>query len=332
MAGITGQGDTFDLPNYTGELFCVTPQDTPFLSAIGGLTGGEAANGTTGFSWQTYDLRTVSATRQRLEGADAQTAEARVRANVENVLEIHQEALELSYTKLAAINQIDASSRSHGNAGSLSGTNPITNELDWQLKQHIISLARDIEYTFINGTYSDPATNATARRTRGLLEAISTNSVDLNDANITTTGVLKDAVLDLMQEVWEAGGIQVEETRTLICNGSVKRELTREFVTASGYAEGSRNVGGVNVTTIETDFGKVNVMLNRHMPTDTLAVVSLEDCVPVFLPIPGKGHFFAEPLAKVGAAERVQLYGEIGLKYGNEIKHGKIIDMGGYGS
>lgn len=332
MAGITGQGDTFDLPNYTGELFCLTPQDTPFLSAIGGLSGGVEANGQTGHSWSTYDLRSTSSTRQRLEGADAPTAEARVRATATNVLEIHQEALELSYTKLAAVNQIAASARAHPEAESLQGPNSVTDELDWQIRQHIVSIARDVEASFINGTYNDPVNNSTARRTRGLIEAISTNSVDLNDANITTAGVLKDAVLDLMQEVWESGGIMVEETRTLMCNASVKRELTREFVTAAGYAEGTRNIGGVNVTTIETDFGKVNVMLNRHMPTDTIVVASLEDCAPVFLPIPGKGHFFVEPLAKTGAAEKVQLYGEIGLKYGDERKHGKIIDMGGFGS
>jgi hypothetical protein len=42
--------------------------------------------------------------------------------------------------------------------------------------------------------------------------------------------------------------------------------------------------------------------------------------------IPGKGHFFAEPLAKTGASEKVQVYGEIGLRYGNERKHGKIVE------
>jgi len=44
----------------------------------------------------------------------------------------------------------------------------------------------------------------------------------------------------------------------------------------------------------------------------------------VFLNIPGKGHFFEEELAKVGAADRRQLYGEIGLEYGNEKAHGVI--------
>lgn len=86
-------------------------------------------------------------------------------------------------------------------------------------------------------------------------------------------------------------------------------------------------MGGVNVQTIETDFGKINIMLDRYMPVDTLAVVSLEQCKPRFLLIPGKGHFFMEPLAKTGASTKYQLYGEIGLEYGNERAHGKITNV-----
>jgi len=80
----------------------------------------------------------------------------------------------------------------------------------------------------------------------------------------------------------------------------------------------------VHVMTIETDFGRLNVMLNRWMPTSVLQVVSLEECAPVMLEIPGKGFLFTEPISKSGAAERFQLYGEIGLKYGNEKAHGKL--------
>ncbi|GMA26194.1 hypothetical protein GCM10025864_39530 [Luteimicrobium album] len=65
-------------------------------------------------------------------------------------------------------------------------------------------------------------------------------------------------------------------------------------------------------------------MLNRYVPADTLIVASLEELSPAFLEIPGSGHFFAEPLAKTGASDKVQIYGEIGLKYGNERKHGVL--------
>ena len=44
----------------------------------------------------------------------------------------------------------------------------------------------------------------------------------------------------------------------------------------------------------------------------------------MFLNIPGKGVLFEEELAKVGSSDRTQIYGEIGLKYGNEAAHGVI--------
>lgn len=323
MAGITAMGTTFNLPNYVGELFNVSPEDTPFLSAIGGLTGGVSVNSTV-FTWSEYDLRDAAADRQRLEGADAPTAEGRVRAAASNVLEIHQEQVSVSYTKQAATNQFA------GTAPFVGGPNAVTDELAWQLQQEFKQLARDVEKSFISGTYSLPNDNNTARSTRGLLEAISTNATNLLGATLTTTDVL-----DLMQSVWENGGIQESETRTLMVNATLKRKLTGLFITGANYGayqESSRNVGGVNLQTFETDFGRCNILLSRYVPSDTIIVASLEDCAPAFMEIPGKGHFFAEPLAKTGASEKVQIYGEIGLRYGNEKKHGKLTNVAVAGS
>lgn len=322
MSGITGQGTTYNLPNYTGELFGVTPQDTPLLSSIGGLTGGEEANGVTSHQWQTYDLRDAEDDRQALEGADAPDAEERVRANVRNVLEIHHEALEVSYTKQAAINQVAASGSNHPFAGSSVGTNPVTDELAWQTTIALQQVARDVEVSFITGTFQDPANNSTARKTRGLIEAISTNEV-------TSSSDLEEDLLDAMQLAYDNGGLMVEDTRTLVLGSTQKRVLTRAFldVNDSGFRQQDRNVGGVNVQTIETDFGRCNVMLDRHVPDDTVLILSLEQLAPVFLPIPGKGHFFREELAKVGSATSFQLYGEIGLRYGNELGHAKITGL-----
>lgn len=311
MPGITGLGSTYNLPNFVGNLFSVSPEDTPFLSAIGGLTGGRAVNSTV-FTWSTYDLRDADDTRQRLEGADAPEAEGRARVQGSNVLEIHQEQVSVSYTKQAATNQFG------GAAPFVGGANPVQDELSWQLQQEFKQIARDVEKSFITGTYQLPANGSAARKTRGLLEAITTNVVPV------TSALTAEDVLDLMQKVWENGGIQESETRTILVGGALKRALTKLFVTDANYQEASRNVGGVNVQTIETDFGRTNVMLDRYVPEGTLIVASLEDCTPCFLEIPGKGHFFAEPLAKTGASEKVQIYGEIGLDYGNEIKHGKI--------
>jgi hypothetical protein len=400
MAGITGMGTTFDLPNYAGELFALTPDETPLLSAIGGLTGGGQTTAVE-FEWQTYDLRDPSQ-RTRTEGATAPTAEERVRANVRNVAQIHQEKVSVSYTKQAAIGQLTTP----GSAPyrSVSGSNPVTSELDWQVAQALKSVALDVNYSFINGTFANPTTNASARRTRGLLEAITTNRIaksttvtgassatdtitstahGLTDGDkivfrstSTATGIVAGRVYyvdavdtdtfkvsaasggtaitlgtatgisyteptgtatttedidDLLQLVYDNGGISEQATATLLVNSAQKRAITKAYADAYGksvmISEGNRNVGGVNVQTVETDFGRLNIMMDRHMPQDMIAVVSLEQLMPVFVNIPGKGVFFEEPLAKTGASDEVQLYGEIGLKYGGERAHGVLTGL-----
>lgn len=321
MPGITGQGTTFALPNYVGDLFATSPQDTPFLSAIGGLSGGKPVTSTL-FQWQGYDLRDASATRQRLEGANAPNSELRKRFNVTNVVEIHQEAVEISYTKLAATGQFASTGSANANSVGIAGTNPVVNEAEWQIKQALIQIARDVELGFLVGTFANPADNAAPRKTRGLLPAITTNAIDAAGAPLD-----RDTLLDLMQMVWGSGGIMVSDTAALMCNGWQKRQITKIFNADANYMETSRTIGGVAVTTIITDFGTLNVMLNRYMPTDTVAVVSLEQCQPAFLLVPGKGFLFVEPLATQGSAQRSQIYGEIGLEYGNEMAHGKITGL-----
>lgn len=140
MPGITGMLNTFNSPNYVGELFAITPTDTPLLSAIGGLTGGQSTDSTI-FTWQSYDLRDASASRQRLEGADAPEPEARTRWNSYNVVEIHQEAMEISYTREAATGQYAATGSAAPTSAGISGINPVGNELTWQTQRHLEQIA-----------------------------------------------------------------------------------------------------------------------------------------------------------------------------------------------
>lgn len=391
MAGITGMGTTFNLPNYTGELFALTPSDTPLLSAIGGLTGGGQTTSYE-FEWETFDLRDPGQ-RTRTEGADAPTAEERVRANVTNVVQIHQEQVSVSYTKQAAYGQVASpQSAPFNHAG---GSNPVNDEMSWQVEQAIKQVALDVNFSMIMGKYNKPTDNTTARRTKGLLEAITSNRIArgtavtgatsatdtvtstahglANGAKITftatdvatnivagrvyyvrdvaantfkvakssggtaltlgtatdlaymvswTTDLTTVHINELLQLAYDNGGISEQETGTLMVNSAQKLAISRAYADAYGkFQETSRTMGGVNVTTVVTDFGTLNVMLDRHMPQDTIAVVSMEQLMPVFLNVPGKGVFFEEDLAKTGASDKVQIYGEIGLKFGNERAH-----------
>lgn len=394
MAGITGQGTTYNLPNFVGELFGQTPEDTPFLSTIGGLTGGRRA-GAARFTWQTYDLRDASQDRVRLEGADAPDADNRVRATRSNVTQIVQEKVEISYSKLSYPDALASIGSSHPQTAAVAGMNPVENERAFQTSNALKSAARDIEWSFVNGILVEPADNATARRTKGILAAAgnvasatavvgsgaaaaSTDVVTLNGHGLSNTDpvvlhnvsapcglragqvyyvrdsttntfklaatsggaaidITADATADvypgttfakghledLMQDVYDNGGLAESATATIMVGSTVKRKLSNVYVPDATNTR-SRNVGGVNLQTLETDFGVLNVMLNRHMPNGAIAVVSLEQCAPRFAEVPGKGFMFLEPLSKTGAAEKDQLYGEIGLEYGNELAHGVL--------
>lgn len=400
MSGLSGMGTTFGLPNYHGELIAITPSDTPLLSAAGGLGGGKSTDSTS-FEWQTYDLRDP-AIRARLEGADAPTAEARVRANVENVAQIFHETVSTSYTKQATAGQYATAGSAPFQSNS-GGPNPVTDEHAWQVAQALKQIARDVNYTFWHGVKVKPTTNATARQTAGLLSVVTSNKQVADSTNPLTVGAsaatdtitathnlvaddkvvftdvgastaivpgraywvksvsttvsfkiaatkggaaitvgtatvsyygikaatvaTPDIVGSLLQSVFDNGGISEEGTATLFVPSGQKRALTKAYATAysaSSLLGGTRNIGGVSVDTIITDFGTLNVAVDRALPADALAVVSLEQVDPVFLNIPNKGVLFEEELAKTGASDKTQIYGEIGLAYGNEASHGVL--------
>src|SRR3990172_6626017 len=138
---ISGVATTFDLQNFVGEVFAVTPTDTPFLSAIGGLTGGMQARAKD-FEWQGYDLR-AAGQNVALEGADAPTGTERKRFSFDNVVEGHQEAVEVSDTKQAATGQLSGL--------NIVGDNPVTDEIGFQTAAKLAEIARDIEFSFIQG-------------------------------------------------------------------------------------------------------------------------------------------------------------------------------------
>ncbi|MEU0081372.1 DUF5309 family protein [Micromonospora tulbaghiae] len=392
MAGITALGTTYNLPNYTGILHLLTPTDTPFFSAIGGLTGGGQTTDTE-FEWSEYDLR-AAGQNVSLEGQDAPTPQNRLRGVKKNVTQIHHETVGVSYTKRAATGRL-------AGLATAGAVNPVVDELDWQTELMLKQIVRDVEWSFVNGIYQLPADNLTARKTRGILAATTSNVVDAaggatatgtaaastdlitltahglangdsirftsvgaatpltttdvyyvvassantfsvsltkggTAVNITVDGTVvwakgvalsKTMVDALLMTVFNNGGIMQSETATIMVGAAQKLAITNAYVAAGYVTKEISTVGGVTVNRIETDFGILNVMLNRHMPADVLQVVSLEECKPVYLEVPGKGHMFEEPLAKTGAYDKNQLYGEVGLAYGNERKHGKIVNL-----
>ena len=394
-------GTTYTNPNFVGPLFHLTPNDTPFLSAIGGLNGGRSI-ASKYHTWQTND-NPAPAQPALVEGADPVYAE-RTRSEVSNITQIFQLGVQVTYTKLAMVAQLGAYSASR--TWSIMGDQPVKDERAHQLMLKLARMKRDVEYSMLRGAYQAPSDNSTGRKMRGMKSAISTYEVDLwttvgtstfdytgnadgedlwtssdhgllvgDEVQFTAVGTGADEYAidtpywvssvvnsDDFQLSATKGGSVLEGTADSVSTWTLKKakqvtksdfdRLLREMIEGTtnaapltrpvwmmgarskqvasdiyGYAPQDRKIGGLNIKSIMMDFGPdtIGILHNRYMHPGDIYLLDLSVIFPVFTPIPGKGHFFAEPLAQTGAAENWQIYGEIGLEYGPESHHGKLV-------
>lgn len=311
------QGTTFTLPNYTGVLFELGKMTTKFLSAIGGVQG-VRPTADVAFGITTFDAGGNTANGNNQEGQTAPDGTQVARSGLGNVVEIFHEAVEISYTKQAAQGQLNLIS-----GKAITGAPNAGPELPWQVQQKLKKIARMVNYQFINGTYAFPADNVTPRKTRGLLSAITTNATAADGGGGAADTLDVNYLEGLVKDVFDGGGLEDELSATILVNSAQKIAIDRLY----GKAPDSVTIGGVTLERIYTPLGTFNIMIDRAMPQSQLALVSLNVVQPVGLVIPNKGILFEEPLAKTGAADKTQIYGELGLDHGPEEFHGKITNL-----
>lgn len=318
MAQVSGIGTTWNLPNYAGELFTADPTQTPFLSMIGGLTGGRQ---TDNFEFPTavlYDFpEAAQPAISEQASATAPAASHIARTQEKNVVQIHQEVIDLTYAKMS-------------NSGRMSGLNTAgqnpnpADEKAWQIQQKLIKIARDVEYSFVNGKYQISTAANVANKTRGMLELCTSEagtSIDADDEALT-----KDMLDELFREMADNGAYFGR--MVLFCGAYQKQVITKLYAAQfNAQMQTTQNVGGMNITEIETDFFKMGIVWDRFVPNDSILIADMAHIAPVFQAVPGKGVLFQEDLAKVGASDRVQLYGQIGLAHGPAFLHGAITGL-----
>lgn len=304
---------SFATPNYSGALFNKGNERTPFLSMISGKTA--YSNSVEFVLGQDYtseegDIPNISE-KGSLTAPDATLI---TRKQNTNVTQIFQESIGISYAK-------------QSNMGTLSGANiagqsanPI-NELDFQTSNKLKKIARSLEKTCIQGTYNKATSDETVNKTRGMVEAISTNVV-------AAAGKPLDIWLvnDLMEKIYESNG---DITRlTLLLDGVSLNQLNGSAVeNGLTIVPATRNENGIQIRKLIMPMGEVDLMLGQFLPAGTVLLVNFDVIRPIEMIVPGKGNFFRELLAKTGAGEKYQIFGQFGLDYANELYHGKITGL-----
>ncbi len=329
-----------EINNFTGELFKVTPQRTPLLSATGGLTGGKVVNSTF-FQFQTIDNATVSSVTPGSEGGTP-NYNGRSRSAVQGVVEIFHEAVQLTYTAQAAFGEIvpfDLASTYKNSIDkiALEGTNPVNDEMAAQLELVLELVAKKAEFQAFNGTFSDGTSSD--RQMRGINAHcdLSGGNIYFNDTNGNGSGTDQkihwDTVAGAMKKLYDSGAPMREPV--LFISPQMLLDLNKELLapTVSGALTGGilprdRNVGGVDIDTVVTPFGAMGMALSDNLPSGKAFIIDLAFVSPVFLNIPGKGTVFIRDLdqdanARIGKA----IYMEMGYDFGPPQYHCNISNI-----
>jgi hypothetical protein len=317
MANVNATATTWNCPNYTGELYLIGANQTPFLNLIGGLQGG-AIRTVADFQ---FPLAQPWALEAAAQPAVTETASLTapdpwtyVRDQDVNTVQIFHRAVTVSYAKQSVVGQVTADATT--NLIDISGVQPVQNERDFQISAHMRQIAVNTDYTFLNGAYQQATNAGVAAKCRGIITACTTNTVDASAAT------LDKPLIDQLLRTMAANGAEFVNP-VIFVNAFQKQKISDIY----GYAPQDRNIGGYNINQIETDFAILGIVWAPNVPAATLLISDLSVCSPVFLPVPEKGVLFYEELSKTGAAETGQIYGQLGLDYGPEEYHGTITDL-----
>lgn len=307
-----------DVINYSGMLYAKTDEKTRFLDAIysRGRNGGRMTTNSVEFVLaNSYEMEDPSqpeySETDAMIAPDPRTTE---REQESNVVQIFHQTVTVSYMKQSNFNAL-------GGVNLAGVENNVPNELDFQIGRRVQQIRMDLNYTLLNGVYQYTKGSTTvAPKTRGLLSAIQTNRFDETGQTFSKNRV-NDALMNSIKNGLDPAGLEIW------INPDMMDLITDTFAALPGMAlPATRTVGGIAIQTIMTNYGEITVNWEPVIPTGILAFLYLPQIAVAEKPYISEegesmGVLMYEPLAKIGASERGQLYGELGCDYGAEWHH-----------
>lgn len=305
---------SFACPNYSGLLYNKANTKTPFLNMISGnVKYTNSVEFVTGqfYSSEEGEIPEISETGS----LTAPQASFVTRNQLTNVTQIFMESVAISYAK-------------QSNMATLSGINVAGqvanpgNELDFQVARKMEKIKRSIEKTFIQGEFNKATKDTEVNKTRGMVQAITTNVVDATSKKLTLW-----LVDEVVEKISNAGG-EIDNLVVLMNSKNLLQLHANAIELGMPVGSEYTTAYGIQVRDLILPVGTtVRVALGEFIPEGTALVINQSVIGPVEQPVPGKGNFFLEPLAKTGAGEKYQIFGQIGLDHGPEWYHGKITGL-----
>ncbi|MCJ7986961.1 DUF5309 domain-containing protein [Priestia sp. OVL9] len=273
----------------TDEIAVIAPMSTPFMTLL--MSKGQYVD-TQGkiHTWRekTLDFSDVTVA----EGSEATNFVNGVRAELNNVLEIFLKSTQVSGTAQAT-----------GKVGDL-----FAQEINDRLAEVKVS----IEKRLITGQ-KDDGSGSGIRKMDGILKFAHAN----NTLTGATSGqITEEEIKGLVRKLWEQG-VENGEFYALV-NADIKEKIDALYKESYQYQHVTNDFGLV-VSSITTNYGKINFVLDRHVPADKIVAFDLNSVSIAFLRQPKfealgqtgdsiKGQVVAECTLEVASKKAVAVY------------------------
>ena len=308
MAKVTNAFDTYsataDREQLSDVIYNISPQATPFMSAIGKNSIKNVV-----FDWQTENLPTPSGAGQ-LEGFELARSASVATSRVSNVAQI--------------------SSRDATVTGSQQASDPAgkKSEMAHQLAIMAKALKRDMETALCQKGAKTTGNATTARVTGGFESWITsnvsrgTNGAGNGGGSAPTDGTqraLTEALLkSVLQSCFSNGG----EPSLAICGPVNKQKISGFTGRASARQMIDANTVEASVSIYASDFGELKIVPSNFSRERSLLLVD-----PDYAKVSYLRDFKTVDISTIGDAETKMIVAEYGLEMSNEAAHGIVADL-----
>jgi len=218
-------------------------------------------------------------------------------------------------------------------AVSVSGTSEatekygITNEFDREFakkfQEIVIKLERAAHYGLANAlpATGGPGTDKTNNRRMGGLFSYIRNDATANLKDAASAKLTEKLLVDCLQDIWDDGG----NPDTILVNATQKRQLS-SFASPYVRTDRMESALGVIVGTYESEFGSLDIVLDRYVKPADLLILSREYIGIGALKGNGNDRsFFTTPVPVDGDRQIAAITGEYTMEVRNATKaHGWI--------
>jgi|SRR5665213_414288 len=327
LVPISGYLDSQTGGSLLGQLFELNKYPTSFTALMGGLNGNLRIVSQPDFPMAVTDaVETPTLTAGIIELTTQAPSNYENQVQEFNTTEIIKRKFGFSAAALSSTGELASTG-----LAILPGLEEVNrvNTPEYQASRHMISIQREYELKALNQTYVQgrkSGANLTGRQMGGLLTQIT--GVNKKDASNAGTAVPLTRLIfeERIRFLVEIGAMGSDGEIFALCDADLRATIT-ELYRSLNTRLTSNTIVNVGVTSIETDWGVIQLVYCPSIPVNTILFTQPAICSPVALPHPKKGILFLEPKASLDDEESWSIYGDLGIDFGPREYHALLVGV-----